>query len=129
MKKELDPRHVFRKGIIQALYSKTFERTSAPPLSVKQKAVCKDIEEHIQEINTIIDTYATTFDHTKMAKVDYAILQQGVYELLFTDKLEPYKVVIDEAVELAKEFGSDSSSKLVNGILAKAYSDHATSKK
>ncbi|PJE63824.1 hypothetical protein COU89_01085 [Candidatus Roizmanbacteria bacterium CG10_big_fil_rev_8_21_14_0_10_45_7] len=129
MKKELDPRHVFRKGIIQALYSKTFEHTTVPPLSAKQKAICKDIEQQQEEINTIIDTYATTFDHTKMAKVDYAILQQGVYELLFTDKPEPYKVVIDEAVELAKEYGSDSSSKLVNGILAKAYSDHATSEK
>lgn len=129
MKTEIDPRHLFRKGIVQALYSKTFKDTNLPPLSSKQREVCGEIELHLSEINKIIDTYATTFDHNKMAKIDYVILQQGVYELLFTQKREPYKVVIDEAVELAKEFGSESSSKLVNGILAKAYSDHEREQK
>lgn len=50
--------------------------------------------------------------------VERAILRQGVYELLF--KLEmPYRVVLNEAINLAKEFGADGSHKYVNGILDK----------
>jgi N utilization substance protein B len=51
-----------------------------------------------------------------MSKIDLAILRLGVYELTIQKK-EPPKVVIDEAVELAKSYGGDNSSKLVNGVL------------
>lgn len=53
---------------------------------------------------------------SKVAKVDLAILRLATYELL-TEKQTPPKVVIDEAVELAKEFGGDGSAPFVNGVL------------
>lgn len=52
----------------------------------------------------------------KIAKIDLAVLRLAVFELTI-EKKEPPKVVIDEAIELAKEYGNDHSSKFVNGVL------------
>ena len=52
----------------------------------------------------------------KVSKVDLVILRIAIYELLYGKEI-PDKVAIDEAVELAKEFGNDTSSKFVNGVL------------
>lgn len=57
----------------------------------------------------------------QIARVDRNILRIGVYELLRQADVVPPKVVINEAVELAKAFGSDNSSKFVNGVLGTAY--------
>lgn len=57
---------------------------------------------------------------TEIARIDRVILQIGLYELLHEDKTPP-KVVINEAVELAKAFGGDNSSKFINGVLGSAY--------
>ncbi|MGM0751412.1 MAG: transcription antitermination factor NusB [Bacillota bacterium] len=54
----------------------------------------------------------------RLAKVDRNILRLGVYELLFVEDV-PNKVVINEAVEVAKIFGDDQSSKFINGVLSK----------
>lgn len=57
----------------------------------------------------------------QIAKIDCNILRMGLYELLYQAKKVPPKVAINEAVELAKAFGSDNSSKFVNGVLGTAY--------
>lgn len=57
----------------------------------------------------------------QIAKIDCNILRMGLYELLFQAKVIPPKVAINEAVELAKAFGSDNSSKFINGVLGTAY--------
>ena len=57
----------------------------------------------------------------QIARIDRAILRIGVYELLHKADVVPPKVVINEAVELAKAFGSDNSSKFVNGVLGTVY--------
>lgn len=57
----------------------------------------------------------------QIAKIDCNILRMGLYELLYNGKIVPPKVAINEAVELAKAFGSDNSSKFVNGVLGTAY--------
>ena len=57
----------------------------------------------------------------QIARIDRNILRIGVYELLHQADLVPPKVAINEAVELAKAFGSDNSSKFVNGVLGTAY--------
>ncbi|MGE5299124.1 MAG: transcription antitermination factor NusB [Acidobacteriota bacterium] len=57
----------------------------------------------------------------QIARVDRAILRLGLYELLYRNDKVPPKVAINEAVELAKSFGSDNSSKFVNGVLGTAY--------
>ena len=57
----------------------------------------------------------------QIARIDRTILRMGLYELLFLADIVPPKVVINEAVELAKAFGSDNSSKFVNGVLGTAF--------
>ena len=74
----------------------------------------KAIDEKIQPI-------APDWPIEQIARVDRNILRIGVYELLHQGKVVPPKVAINEAVELAKAFGSDNSSKFVNGVLGTAY--------
>ena len=73
-----------------------------------------NIDEKIQPI-------APDWPIEQIARVDRAILRIGVYELLHQADIVPPKVAINEAVELAKAFGSDNSSKFVNGVLGTAY--------
>ncbi len=74
----------------------------------------KAIDEKIQPI-------APDWPIDQIARVDRNIIRLGVYELLHQAKIVPPKVAINEAVELAKAFGSDNSSKFVNGVLGTAY--------
>ncbi len=74
----------------------------------------KSLDEKIQPI-------APDWPIEQIARVDRNILRIGVYELLHQAKKVPPKVAINEAVELAKAFGSDNSSKFVNGVLGTAY--------
>ena len=57
----------------------------------------------------------------QISRIDRAVLRLGVYELVHSDEKVPYNDVINEAVELAKSFGSDNSGKFVNGVLGTAY--------
>ncbi len=67
----------------------------------------------------MISTAAPQWSIDKLNKIDLAILWLAIYEL--ENKDTPPKVVIDEAVELAKEFGSESSSSFINGVLGTIY--------
>ncbi|MDB5161679.1 MAG: putative transcription termination factor [Candidatus Saccharibacteria bacterium] len=73
------------------------------------------------DIDTKIQPIAPDWPIEQIARVDRTILRIGVYELLHQGKVVPPKVAINEAVELAKAFGSDNSSKFVNGVLGTAY--------
>ena len=68
------------------------------------------------QIDELLSRYATNWSLSRMAIVDRNILRLGVYELLFSEETPP-KVVINEAVEMAKRFGSPDSGKFVNGVL------------
>ena len=57
----------------------------------------------------------------QISRIDRAVLRLGLYELVHSGDKTPHKVVINEAVELAKAFGSDNSGKFVNGVLGTAY--------
>ena len=72
--------------------------------------------ENWEEIDRVIGIFAPSWPISQMAVVDRNILRIAVYELLLDDNTPP-KVVINEAVELAKSFGSDTSHKFVNGVL------------
>ncbi len=71
---------------------------------------------HLKEIDALLSRYATNWTLNRMAMVDRNILRLGTYELMFGDETPP-KVVINEAVELAKQFGTADSGKFVNGVL------------
>ena len=73
------------------------------------------------ELDEKIRPLAPDWPLEQIARVDRAILRMGLYELLHLSAIVPPKVAINEAVELAKAFGSDNSSKFVNGVLGTAY--------
>jgi N utilization substance protein B len=74
--------------------------------------------EKIKELDDIIGTLSKGWSLERITKVDKSILRLALYELKYTDT--PQKVIINEAVELAKNFSTEDSSKFINGILGNA---------
>lgn len=74
--------------------------------------------ENQERIDGLIRENLEKWSFDRLAKVDRNILRLGVYELLFVEDV-PNKVVINEAVEIAKIFGDEQSSKFINGVLSK----------
>jgi transcription antitermination factor NusB len=113
MKTSKDPRHLERVKIIKSLFAESFTHQKNLP------ATTKAILANKKGIDSQIEKAAPTWPIEKLNKIDLAILRLAIYEL--NSKSTPPKVTIDEAVELAKEFGSESSSSFVNGVLATIY--------
>ena len=78
--------------------------------------VLKGIEEHSEEIDQNIERFSIDWRKDRMPKVDFCILRIAVWEMLYCDDI-PQKVSINEAVELAKQFGGEHSPSFVNGVL------------
>ena len=80
------------------------------------------VVKNLDKINAIIEKAAPQWPLAQIAIVDRNVLRIGLYELLFGSRDEvPPKVAINEAIELAKSFGGDSSGKFVNGVLGTVY--------
>jgi len=79
---------------------------------------CSDIIAKIPELDEAINASTTGWKTTRMAKVDLSIIRLAVYEIKYEEDV-PAKVAINEAVELAKLYGTDNSASFVNGVLAK----------
>lgn len=82
----------------------------------------RKIKSHLKQIDEEIARAAPAWPIEKINKVDLAVLRLAIFELLFKKDVPP-KVTVDEAVELAKDYGSESSSSFVNGVLGKLISD------
>ncbi|HSH31255.1 MAG TPA: transcription antitermination factor NusB [Candidatus Saccharimonadales bacterium] len=78
------------------------------------------VAEALSEIDGIIGPAAPEWPVEQIAKIDKIILRIGVYELMLAREVPP-KVAINEAVELAKAFGGENSSKFINGVLGTIY--------
>ncbi len=76
----------------------------------------KGVEEKRSEIDKLLAEYALNWDLSRMSVIDRNILRLGSFEILFLKEI-PFAVSINEAIELAKTFGTDDSFKFVNGIL------------
>ena len=79
----------------------------------------QDILAHLEEIDAIIDSSAQNWKTSRMAKVDLSSIRLAVYEIRY-EKL-PKGIAINEAVELAKTYGTDQSAGFVNGVLARIH--------
>lgn len=77
----------------------------------------------LDDIDRLIASHADNWQIARMAVVDRNILRLGAYELLYVEEVPP-KVCLNEAVELAKRFGDEESSKFVNGILDAIHKTH-----
>lgn len=115
MKTSKDPRHLRRQEIVRQLFAGSF--TSQGNLSPE----VKKINIKSKKIDKKIEVAAPAWPIKNLNKIDLAILRLAIYELDNT-KIPP-KVVIDEAVELAKEFGSENSPSFVNGVLGTIYKE------
>lgn len=109
MKTATDPRHKKRQNLVGQLFSYSFHQ----PEEIEESL--SNIVAHLEAIDKAISTNAPEWPLAQINRVDLAVLRLAIYELSQTKT--PPKVVIDEAVELAKEYGSNSSAKFVNGVL------------
>lgn len=129
-------RHLGRIVALQTLYEQDFRRECEDPAfdlaevlarniaryheTIDDKQFIEKLVEGINrrqdELDDVIRPVAPEWPIEQIARMDRVILRIGTYELLF-DELVPPKVVINEAVELAKAFGGENSSKFVNGVL------------
>lgn len=76
---------------------------------------------HQADLDAKLAPLAPEWPIEQIARIDRTVLRLGLYELLYRGESVPHKVVINEAVELAKSFGSDNSGKFINGVLGTAY--------
>lgn len=97
---------------MQELFSWQFRTDKKPPLGILK------IVSHLPKIDKLISVSAPDRPITQINKVDLSILRLAVFELIIEEGTPP-KVVIDEAVELGKEYGSDASASFINGALGK----------
>ena len=77
------------------------------------------VEEHYEEIIEVANRYLNDWTIDRLNKVDQAILELGIYELLYTDT--PSVVSINEAIELSKKYSDEAVTKMINGVLDKVY--------
>ncbi len=113
MKSAQDPRHLKRIAVFKSLFAGTFTAQQERPSRVDK------IQANIEQIDDIVQKCAPEWPISQINRVDLAVLRQAVYELLFKTET-PTKVIIDEAVEIAKRYGGKTSSSFVNGALASA---------
>ena len=118
MKTANDPRHQRRRHLLQELFRRDFHEQAI-------EKTAKTIYDNHSELDTQIQNAATEFPINKINKVDLAILRLAVYELIY-EKKEPPHVIVDEAIELAKEYGNDTSPSFINGVLGKIIKNETT---
>ena len=129
-------RHLGRIIALQTLYEQDFRRDSGDKTFKLAEALKRNIDRYKEtvddrkfiealvkgvtakqdEIDAVIIPVAPEWPIDQIARMDRAVLRMGTYELLYSDAVPP-KVAINEAVELAKAFGGDNSSKFINGVL------------
>ena len=78
----------------------------------------ENIVEHLEEIDASVNEKAKGWKTRRMAKVELSLIRLAVYEIQYDEDI-PAGVAINEAVELAKKYGADSSPAFINGVLAK----------
>ena len=86
------------------------------------KEIADGVIAHLSEVDKTIAEYATNWPVEQLSLVDRNILRIGIYEMKFNKEIPP-KVAINEAIEIAKNYGGPSSGKFVNGVLGAIYND------
>lgn len=133
-------RHLARAIALQSLYEWDFHAGKpdageiltrnldefAPNLDEKEFAqkLVKGVTDNQDEIDATITKFAPDWPLPKITTVDRNVLRIGTYELRYDQEI-PSKVAINEAIELAKTFGGESSGKFVNGVLGAVFRDQA----
>lgn len=134
-------RHLGRIIVLQTLYEYEFRSQAEDPNADLNEIINRNLSrydeaigdkqfvhdllygivEHQVELDGKLQPMAPEWPISQIARIDRNVLRMGLYELLYMKETVPPKVAINEAVELAKSFGSDNSSKFINGVLGTAY--------
>jgi N utilization substance protein B len=134
-------RHLGRIVALQTLYEFEFRTQAEDPNVDADEILARNLERYetaiedtgfvkdlvagvVKEqeaLDAKIQPIAPEWPIEQIARIDRAVLRLGLYELLYRGDKVPPKVAINEAVELAKAFGSDNSSKFINGVLGTAF--------
>ena len=120
MKNKFDPRHIKRIQNVQALFA--WSCGNSAPITEDTAKILKKIP----KIDAVIQENAPKWPLDKINKLDLSVLRYALWELFYFKK-NPEKVVIDEAIEIAKEFGTESSYSFVNGVIGSALKKHESS--
>ena len=127
-------RHLSRIVIMQTLYEYFF-RSGSDLEEIKSRNINEfadktdkefitrsvdGVVKHLSSIDKLISESAPEWPIDQISLIDKSILRQSIHELNYFNDIPP-KVAINEAVELGKQFGSDSSSKFINGVLGSVY--------
>lgn len=130
-------RHLGRIVALQTLYEQDFRRDVKDEDFNLQEVLARNIARYQEvledkafisrlvegttekqdELDAILGPVAPEWPIDQIARMDRSLLRMGIYELMYGTDDVPPKVVINEAVELAKAFGGDNSSKFINGVL------------
>lgn len=114
MKTAHDPRHLRRIKAVKALFANTF---NTPP-ETESKLALKVIKEQ-DILDGIIKECAPEWPLSQINRLDLSVLRLAIWEMLHKQETPP-KVIIDEAIEIGKRYGSTSSGSFINGVLASA---------
>lgn len=118
MKTSKDPRHLERIKVMQELFSFAFSKEQKAENRKSQLILSR-----IEDIDKWVESAAPKWTADKINRIDLAILRMAVFELMIEKKAPP-KVIVDESVELAKEYGSEASPGFINGALGKLITDN-----
>jgi N utilization substance protein B len=88
-----------------------------PEMTDYARKIIGGVARHRQEIDGLIGRFAPAWPVPQMSPIDRNVLRIGIFEAVYNSTTIPVGVAINEAVELAKQYGSDSSSRFVNGVL------------
>ena len=113
---EFNPREELAQQ--EAFFSEDEENSTEEKENTEISDKFNRIIEKLDDIDQLLNDRVEGWDTGRMGKVDLTILRLAVYEIMYDDGV-PTGVAINEAVELAKKFGQDSSASFVNGVLAK----------
>ncbi len=99
-----------------ANFQETDEQTDRVADMPFARSLVQGVVEHIDELDATISRFSRHWKLSRIAHVELSILRLGVFEMLYVPDV-PVRVAINEAIELAKEFGDDNSRNFINGIL------------
>ncbi|MEK7657730.1 MAG: transcription antitermination factor NusB [Patescibacteria group bacterium] len=133
-------RHLARSIVLQSLYEWDFYNKKPDLTEIVERnieefgaginepefvwRIVKGVTENLDSLDKIITQAAPQWPLSQISIVDRNVLRIGIYELLYADKNEvPEKVAINEAIELAKNFGGANSRKFINGVLGTVYKE------
>ncbi|PIR04748.1 MAG: transcription antitermination factor NusB [Candidatus Liptonbacteria bacterium CG11_big_fil_rev_8_21_14_0_20_35_14] len=131
-------RHLLRSVVLQTLYEWDFYEKKRDFIKVLERNIedyapgvdepefawnlAKGVVENLDKIDPIIEKAAPEWPINRIPIIDRNVLRLGLYELIFADKDEvPSKVAINEAVEIAKNYGGPNSGKFINGVLGTVF--------